>query len=105
MPVLFIKQKGCQSSVDFRTLQIYTFINKRGKQKRPKWCFKAYKTSDYCKSERGVTMFNSKLMERLSDCFGPSGREKKIREMIMDEIKELADEITIDPLGNLIWTR
>ena len=47
-------------------------------------------------------MFNSKLMERLSDCFGPSGREKKIREMIMDEIKELADEITIDPLGNLI---
>jgi len=47
-------------------------------------------------------MFNSELMKRLSDCFGPSGREKRIREMIMDEIKDFADEITIDPLGNLI---
>jgi putative aminopeptidase FrvX len=47
-------------------------------------------------------MFNSDLMKRLSDCFGPSGREKRIREIIMDEIKNFADEITIDPLGNLI---
>lgn len=47
-------------------------------------------------------MFNSELMKRLSDCFGPSGREKMIRELIMDEIKDFADEITIDPLGNLI---
>ena len=47
-------------------------------------------------------MFKSELMKRLSDCFGPSGREKMIREMIRDEIKDLADEITIDPLGNLI---
>jgi endoglucanase len=47
-------------------------------------------------------MFNSKLMKKLSNCFGPSGREKLIREMIMDEIKNYADEITIDPLGNLI---
>lgn len=42
-------------------------------------------------------MFNSELMKRLSDCFGPSGREKMIRELIMDEIKDFADEITIDP--------
>lgn len=47
-------------------------------------------------------MFNSELMKKLSNCFGPSGREKTIREMIMDEIKDYADEITIDPLGNLI---
>ncbi len=47
-------------------------------------------------------MFNSKLMKKLSDCFGPSGREKMIRQMIMDEIKDFADEMTIDPLGNLI---
>lgn len=46
-------------------------------------------------------MFKSELMKKLSDCFGPSGREKIIREMIMDEIKDYADEITIDPLGNL----
>lgn len=47
-------------------------------------------------------MFNSELMEKLSNCFGPSGREKMIREMIMDEIKNYADEIIVDPLGNLI---
>lgn len=47
-------------------------------------------------------MFKSELMERLSDCFGPSGREKLIRQMIIDEIKDYADEIIIDPLGNLI---
>ena len=47
-------------------------------------------------------MFNSELMKKLSDCFGPSGRENTIREMIAEEVKAYADEISIDPLGNLI---
>ncbi|NLJ58798.1 MAG: M42 family metallopeptidase [Tissierellia bacterium] len=47
-------------------------------------------------------MFNSDLMKKLSNCFGPSGREKNIRELITNEIKDYADEITTDPLGNLI---
>lgn len=47
-------------------------------------------------------MFNSELMKKLSDCFGPSGREKEIREMITEEIKDYADELRVDPLGNLI---
>lgn len=47
-------------------------------------------------------MFNSDLMKRLSNCYGPSGREKLIREMIIEEIKDYADEINIDKLGNLI---
>lgn len=47
-------------------------------------------------------MFNSELMKKLSDCFGPSGREKAIREMIAEEIKDYADEISTDALGNLI---
>jgi len=46
-------------------------------------------------------MFNSELMKKLSDCFGPSGREKAIREMILEEIKDYADEISTDALGNL----
>lgn len=46
--------------------------------------------------------FNSDLMKKLSNCFSPSGREKNIRQLIIDEIKDYADEITIDPLGNLI---
>jgi endoglucanase len=46
--------------------------------------------------------FNSKLMKNLSNCFSPSGREKNIRELITNEIKDYADEIKVDALGNLI---
>lgn len=46
--------------------------------------------------------YNSKLMKKLSDCFSPSGRENNIRELIINEIKEYADEINVDALGNLI---
>ncbi|MFA9422788.1 MAG: M42 family metallopeptidase [Sedimentibacter sp.] len=46
--------------------------------------------------------FSSELMKKLSDCFSPSGREKNVRELIIDEIKDYADEIKIDALGNLI---
>lgn len=46
--------------------------------------------------------FNSELMKKLSDCFSTSGREKNVREMIIDEIKDYADEITVDVLGNVI---
>ncbi len=46
--------------------------------------------------------FNSDLMKKLSDCFSPSGRENKVREIISSEIKEFVDEIIVDALGNLI---
>lgn len=46
--------------------------------------------------------FNSELMKKLSDCFSPSGREKNIRDIITEEIKDYVDEIKVDPLGNLI---
>lgn len=46
--------------------------------------------------------FDSELMKKLSDCFSPSGREKNVRELIINEIKAYADEINVDPLGNLI---
>lgn len=46
--------------------------------------------------------FNNELIKKLSDCFSPSGREKNIREMIINEIKDYADEINIDVLGNVI---
>ena len=46
--------------------------------------------------------FNSELIKKLSDTFSPSGREKNVREMIINEIKDYADEIKVDALGNLI---
>ena len=42
------------------------------------------------------------LIKKLTETTSPSGYEGPIREIIHAEIKDLADEITIDALGNLI---
>ena len=42
------------------------------------------------------------LIQKLTDTFSPSGYEDAIRAVIRSEIKELADEIRVDALGNLI---
>jgi endoglucanase len=42
------------------------------------------------------------LIRRLVEAWGPSGYEHQVRNLIQDEVKGLADDITIDPLGNLI---
>ncbi len=42
------------------------------------------------------------LLEQLTQCFGPSGREELISELITNEAKAYADEIYTDALGNLI---
>jgi len=42
------------------------------------------------------------LIKKLTETFSPSGYESAIREVITDEIKDLADEIRVDALGNLI---
>lgn len=42
------------------------------------------------------------LTKRLTETFGPSGHEHRIREVIQAEIKSVADEVRVDALGNLI---
>ena len=42
------------------------------------------------------------LVKKLVEAWGPSGYEHHIRRLIQDEVAGLADEITVDPLGNLI---
>ncbi len=42
------------------------------------------------------------LVKRLTEVYGPSGHEQRIRDVIRDEIKGAADEVRIDALGNLI---
>lgn len=42
------------------------------------------------------------LLKRLMLAHGVSGREEKIRELIIKETEPYADEITTDPMGNLI---
>jgi len=42
------------------------------------------------------------LIKKLTEAWGPSGYEHHVRAIIRAEIEDLADEITVDPLGNMI---
>ena len=42
------------------------------------------------------------LIKKLTETYGPSGHEERIREVIRGEIEGLADEVRVDALGNLI---
>lgn len=45
------------------------------------------------------------LLQRLSDAFGPSGFEDDVREIIVEVVTPLVDEIRTDRLGNVIATK
>ncbi len=42
------------------------------------------------------------LLGRLSDTFGPSGREAAVRNLIKAEVESLVDRLEVDAMGNLI---
>ena len=42
------------------------------------------------------------LIRKLTDTFSPSGHEAAIRDVIRKEVRGLADEVSVDALGNLI---
>ena len=43
-----------------------------------------------------------KLLQQLTETFGPSGYEENVRKLVQAEVKPFADEIKVDALGNLI---
>ena len=43
-----------------------------------------------------------KLLQQLTETFGPSGYEDNVRAVVRAEVESLADEISVDALGNLI---
>jgi endoglucanase len=43
-----------------------------------------------------------KLLQTLTETFGPSGYEGEVRRVVQSEVEPLADEVRVDPLGNLI---
>jgi len=42
------------------------------------------------------------LIKKLTETFSPSGQENAIREVILEEIEPLADDVRVDAMGNLI---
>lgn len=45
---------------------------------------------------------NIELLSSLTQTFGPSGYEDRIRDVIREAIKDFSDEIRVDPLGSLV---
>jgi tetrahedral aminopeptidase len=43
-----------------------------------------------------------KLLQTLTETFGPSGHEDEVRKIVRSEVEALADELRVDTLGNLI---
>jgi tetrahedral aminopeptidase len=43
-----------------------------------------------------------KLLQTLTETFGPSGYEDDVRKIVRREVEDLADEVKVDVLGNLI---
>jgi endoglucanase len=43
-----------------------------------------------------------KLLQTLTETFGPSGYEEEVRRIVRSEVEALADEVRVDTLGNLI---
>ena len=41
------------------------------------------------------------LIKKLTEAFGPSGFEDPVRELIIAEVKNLADDVQVDAMGNL----
>lgn len=48
---------------------------------------------------------NIDLLKRLSETPGVPGREERVRDLLTKELKGLADEIVVDPMGSLIATK
>lgn len=44
----------------------------------------------------------NELIKKLVEAYGPSGYEDQIRELIKEEVADLADEMRVDAMGNLI---
>ena len=45
------------------------------------------------------------LLERLSNAVSVSGDEGEVRAIVLEEIKDIADELKIDAMGNVLVTR
>src|SRR5262249_54494191 len=52
--------------------------------------------------EAKPTQVNVALLKRLSETPGIAGREERVRAVVIEELKPLVDELSVDALGNVI---
>jgi len=53
----------------------------------------------------GIGNVQLRLLERLCNAVAPSSDETEVRNIVIEETRSLADEIKVDPLGNVLVTR
>ena len=46
-----------------------------------------------------------KLLEKLSNLSGVSGNEDAVRKIVLEQVKDLADDIQFDAIGNILVTK
>lgn len=51
------------------------------------------------------TTLNLDLLRRLCESAGIAGREEAIRDIVVDEMRSLVDQVTVDALGNVVGVR
>jgi endoglucanase len=49
-----------------------------------------------------INLINKELLKKLCLAFGPSGNEDEVRDIIIEEIKNKADDYYVDKVGNII---
>ena len=49
-----------------------------------------------------VMAINTSLLARICEAPGAPGFEKEIRKLVLEEIKDLADDISVDNMGNVV---
>ncbi|MGH2514520.1 MAG: hypothetical protein ACRDHP_02595, partial [Ktedonobacterales bacterium] len=53
----------------------------------------------------GEPSINLALLKRLSETSGVAGREERVRALVIEELRPLVDELTVDTLGNVIASK
>lgn len=56
-------------------------------------------------AENGVSAEQIALLERLCNAAGVSGDEREVRAVVLEQVRPLADEVTVDALGSVLVKR
>lgn len=59
-------------------------------------------TNSHAQPQQDEPTINLALLKRLSETPGVAGREERVRALVIEELRPLVDEVSVDALGNVI---
>src|SRR4030095_11358879 len=75
--------------------------NSRSRQ-RAEFCLDGLTILAHTSAVNGTSPLNVELLRRLCEAPGAPGREERIRKVVLEALKPLCDEVSVDALGNVI---